>query len=129
MTNLLQWLSQQFPQGKRQNFKRMVEQGRVLINDRAARKLSREVGEADRVRVLGKEETQRGKRPGVHPCKIVHEDEDLLVIDKPAGLLTSTVPGERRATALAIVRAYIAAREPKARVGLIHRLDKDASGL
>src|SRR5262249_35193855 len=52
----------------------------------------------------------------------------------PAGLLTSTVPRERRPTALALVRAYVAARESAAResaarVGLIHRLDRDASGL
>ena len=61
--------------------------------------------------------------------KIIFEDADLLVVDKPAGLLTSTVPRERRPTLLAMVREYVAAREPRARVGLIHRLDRDASGL
>ena len=60
---------------------------------------------------------------------IIHEDAHILVVDKPAGLLTSTVPGEKRATALAIVQRYVLAREPRARIGLIHRLDKDASGL
>src|SRR5437868_987754 len=60
---------------------------------------------------------------------IVFEDRELLVVDKPAGLLTSTTPRERRATLLAMVREYVAQREPRARVGLIHRLDKDASGL
>ena len=53
----------------------------------------------------------------------------MLVIDKPAGLLTSTVARERRPTALALAREYVARREPQARVGLIHRLDRDASGL
>lgn len=60
---------------------------------------------------------------------IVYEDEDLLVVNKQAGLLTSTVPRERRPTLLAQVREYVAAREPRARIGLIHRLDRDASGL
>ena len=46
-------------------------------------------------------------------CKIIFEDDDILVIDKPAGLLTSTVPKEKRPTALALVRDYVAATSPK----------------
>ena len=59
---------------------------------------------------------------------MVFEDEDLLVVDKPAGLLTSTVARERRPTALAIVQAFYA-KEARVSVGLVHRLDRDASGL
>ena len=58
----------------------------------------------------------------------VFEDGDLLVVEKPAGLLTTSGPRDRRATALEIVKAYLAG-ERAARVGMIHRLDKDASGL
>jgi len=61
--------------------------------------------------------------------RIIHEDADVLVVDKPAGLLTSTVPRERRPTLLKMVREYIEQTDPRARVGLIHRLDRDASGL
>jgi 23S rRNA pseudouridine1911/1915/1917 synthase len=63
------------------------------------------------------------------PLRIVYEDRDVLVVDKPAGLLTSTTPREKRATLLKMVREYVARREPRARIGLIHRLDRDASGL
>src|SRR5262245_33452861 len=63
------------------------------------------------------------------PFTIVYEDDDVLVIDKPPGLLTSTVPHEKRPTALAAVREYLAQANRRARVGLIHRLDRDASGL
>ena len=70
--------------------------------------------------------THAMRRP---PFDIIYEDRDILVVDKPAGLLTSTNPRERRPTLLAMVRDYIGQREPRARVGLIHRLDKDASGL
>ncbi len=63
------------------------------------------------------------------PFAIVYEDADVLVVDKPAGLLTSTVPRERRPTLLAMVREYVEAHSPRARVGLIHRLDRDAAGL
>src|SRR5262245_66217776 len=61
--------------------------------------------------------------------RIIHEDVDILVVAKPAGLLTSTVPRERRPTLLKMVREYAAQHDPRARVGLIHRLDRDASGL
>ncbi len=60
---------------------------------------------------------------------IVYEDADILVINKPAGLLTSTVPRERRPTLLAMVREYLQSTDRRVRVGLIHRLDRDAAGL
>jgi RluA family pseudouridine synthase len=60
---------------------------------------------------------------------VIYEDADILVVDKPPGLLTSTVPREPRPTLLAQVRHYVFADEPHARIGLIHRLDRDASGL
>jgi RluA family pseudouridine synthase len=61
--------------------------------------------------------------------QVIYEDRDVLVVAKAAGLLTSTVPRERRPTLLAAVRNYVGEREPRARVGLIHRLDRDAQGL
>ena len=60
---------------------------------------------------------------------IVYEDADLLVVNKPAGLLTSTNEREKRPTLLAMVRDHVARERGKFRVGLIHRLDRDASGL
>jgi 23S rRNA pseudouridine1911/1915/1917 synthase len=63
------------------------------------------------------------------PFTIVYEDRDILVIAKPPGLLTSTVPREKRPTALKSVLEYLSRTDPRARAGLIHRLDRDASGL
>ena len=60
---------------------------------------------------------------------IIYEDADVLVVNKPAGLLTSTVPRERRPTLLALVRKHVEAGHKRARLGLIHRLDRDAAGL
>ena len=65
----------------------------------------------------------------IHPMEMVYEDESLLVVHKPAGLLTSTVPKEKRPTALAILKRYLEENDPEAILGLIHRLDRDASGL
>ncbi len=61
--------------------------------------------------------------------RVLFEDESILVLDKPGGLLTSTVPREPRPTLWAMAKDYMALREPDARVGLVHRLDKEASGI
>lgn len=130
INTLLDWLTREFPKGKKQNFKQMLELGRIRINGRLARRLNQPVREEDEVKVLSRataEDTQ--KKPTLQPLTLVYEDDDILVIDKPAGLLTSTVEGEKRATALAIVRRYVAAQKKVSPVGLIHRLDRDASGL
>lgn len=126
MALLLDFLVQKYPLAKRQTLKRMVETGRVKINGRPAQRLKQEIGELDRVQI-----SDQMDRPGpsLAPLGLIHEDADLLVINKPAGLLTSTNPREKRPTAIAIIRAYLADREPRARAGVIHRLDRDASGL
>jgi 23S rRNA pseudouridine1911/1915/1917 synthase len=126
---LLEWLTREFPRGKKQTFKRMLSDQRIMINDHAATRLSQALGEKDIVRVRSRVDQTPQHRVSLHPLRLVHEDEDILVVEKPAGLLTSTVARERRPTALAIVRNYVAAGDARAPVGLIHRLDRDASGL
>ena len=131
-TTVLDWLVQRFPTAKRQTLKRMVEAGRVRVNGRPVARLKQSIGDADRV------EVDESARPpaksavaaaGPSDVHVVYEDADLLVVHKPPGLLTSTVPREPRPTLLAKVRQYVAAIDPQARVGLIHRLDRAASGL
>jgi len=131
VTALLDWLADKYPTAKRTTLRRMVQQGRVIINGKPARSSKDPVSTDDTVEVRDQPDPQRSRTapPAALPFPIVHEDDDVLVIDKPAGLLTSTGPREKRPTALALVRAYVLGKNPRARVGLIHRLDRDASGL
>jgi len=125
---VLDWLVRKYPLAKKQTLKRMVEGQRVRVNGKPAKKLSEALSSGDAVEV----DESRPAREHKHAPRldgIVFEDVDLLVVNKPAGLLTSTGPKEKRPTLLAKVREYVKAREPDARVGLIHRLDRDASGL
>ncbi len=128
---LLDQLLLLYPAAKRTTLRRMIEAGRVRINGQAARTLKQPIAEIDKISVRDGpvQTTERRQRRPALPFAIVDEDQDLIVIDKPPGLLTSTVPREKRPTALALVRQYVAAKEPAAQVGLIHRLDRDASGL
>jgi RluA family pseudouridine synthase len=61
--------------------------------------------------------------------KLLHEDDDIIVIDKAAGLLTITTPGERRPTVVSLLAQYLQDAGKGQRVWCVHRLDKDASGL
>jgi 23S rRNA pseudouridine1911/1915/1917 synthase len=117
----------EFPTAKRTTLRRMVAEGRVTVNGRTATRLNQPLGPADRVRVVAAKRLDPATL--IVPLRVVHEDEDVLVVDKPPGLLTSTVAGEKRPTALALVKRYVAATQPRVVVGLIHRLDRDASGL
>lgn len=128
---LRDWLCQRYPQAKITTLRRMLQQGRVVVNGQVARRLDQPIGAGDVVSVsAAPKERLPARRPSsVHPLRLVFEDADLLVVEKPAGLLSSTVRHERRPTALAILRHYLAEADPAARLGLIHRLDRDASGL
>jgi len=135
---LLDRLAHDFPTAKRQTLRRMIADGRVRVNGSRATRATQTLSAADKVEVSDRaiREGKRSRggagavpRRDCAPLKIIFEDDDVLVVDKPAGLLTSTVPKEKRPTALAIVRDYVAATHPKARLGLIHRLDRDAAGL
>lgn len=73
---------------------------------------------------------RRGRADLPHGLRIVHEDAELIVVDKPAGLLTANVPGERRESVFDALKALARERAGRnARVYIVHRLDKDASGL
>ena len=63
--------------------------------------------------------------------EIVFEDESLIVINKPPGLLTIATDSEKTRTAYAQLTAYVKERSPKgdARVFIVHRLDRETSGL
>lgn len=132
---LLDWLVERFPEAKKQTLKRMAAGGRVTVNGVPARRLSQALTGEDQVVVDDAGTAPRRSAPTrpkpTHPggWQIVFEDADVLVVDKPSGLLTSTVPREPRPTLIALVRAYAAERDRRARVGLIHRLDRHASGL
>lgn len=128
---LLDWLIKRYPDAKRQTLKRMVQSGRVRIGDRRARTLRDELPDRVTVRVVDGIPSKKVATEVATPAgfSVVFEDRDILVVNKPEGLLTSTTPREPRETLLALVQKYLSRSDPDVRVGLIHRLDRDASGL
>src|SRR2546423_14961110 len=125
MPTLLEWLVQKYPNAKRQTLREVVSHGRVSINGRRAKNVKELVGEADRVAVGKKLERPRAS---IEPLKIIHEDEDVLVVNKPPGLLTSTTVRERRGPGAEILRNYLARPGPRAGAGGWARVGPGGSG-
>ncbi|MEG1720850.1 MAG: RluA family pseudouridine synthase [Pseudoflavonifractor sp.] len=71
-------------------------------------------------------EEYRAPRP---PFTILFEDDDIVVIDKPAGLLTVATEQEKVNTAYHILTDYVRGENPNARIFIVHRLDRDTSGV
>ena len=61
--------------------------------------------------------------------QVLYEDSDLLIVHKPAGLLTVSTPDERDQTAYAHLREYVREHNPRQKLYIVHRLDKFASGV
>jgi len=119
---------------------RLIAAGAVLVNDAPAR-ASRTLVRGEVVRVtLSRAQAPRPLTPHVLPLTVVYEDDAILVVDKPAGLVVHPAPGHWDDT---LLNALVARGTPLAnppggsgatadlggRPGIVHRLDKDTSGL
>jgi len=65
----------------------------------------------------------------IDKLEIIYEDNSIIVVDKPAGLLTIATATERAKTAYAVLRAYLNSKKRPERLFVVHRLDREASGL
>ncbi len=110
---------------------RLVAGGGVRVNGQVAR-ASRTLARGDRVEVLLPDhEPPRALAPHPMPLAVVYEDDHLAVIDKPAGLVVHPAPGHWDDTLVNALVARGTALSPGSagRPGIIHRLDRDTSGL
>jgi len=115
----------------RAKIQRWIAAGQVLVND-APQRASHKVRPGDRVTVNVPPPVRTALRPEAIPLEIVYEDDDLLVVNKPPGLVVHPAPGHDRGTLVnALLHHCGALREVggRERPGLVHRLDKETSGL
>ena len=113
-----------FPEASGRSLKQWLESGRIELNGRVCRDGRIMVNARDRV-VLG----TRGRVPFPRGLGLVHEDAAIVVVDKQPGLLTMATERERERTAYRLLWAYLAAQRPRARPFIVHRLDRETSGL
>lgn len=111
----------------------LIERGLVKVNGGAATKSSHKLRVGDRVEVELPAPEPSGLEAESIPLSVVYEDDDLLVIDKPAGMVVHPAPGHSGGTLVNALLAHVPEMEldmgDEARPGIVHRLDKDTSGL
>ncbi len=115
----------------RTRIEKLIRAGRVTVNGGTETRKSREIRAGDRVAVERESEETPAYVPSQSLRKL-YEDEWLLVIDKPPGLAVHPGAGEKRETILDIFRheyPRIGAMADLERPGIVHRLDKDTSGV
>jgi 23S rRNA pseudouridine1911/1915/1917 synthase len=115
------------PLGSRAQAQTLIDAGHVLVDGRARpKRLALVTGEV--VRVTPREETREAALTPT-PFGIAYEDEHLLVVDKPAGVVVHPARGHRSGTLAQALAGRAAGGEETWRAGIVHRLDRDTSGL
>lgn len=123
---LLPWLLATLAPMNRTRVKQLLQHGRVLVNGRPVTRHDHAITPTDRVTVAAEGTTDRpGTKP---PVAILYEDDALVVIDKPAGLLSVATDAEKDDTAFTRLSTLLARRKA-GRPFVVHRLDRGTSGL
>jgi 23S rRNA pseudouridine1911/1915/1917 synthase len=124
-----QALAGMFPEHSRSRLQAWLRSGRVRLNDETA-EAKRKVWGGERVSVAPEAEpAELAARAEAIALEIVHEDKHLLVVNKQAGMVVHPGSGNWRGTMLNALLHHAPALEAVPRAGIVHRLDKDTSGL
>jgi len=110
---------------------KLISDGSITVNGHVAR-ASLKLNIGDKVIVIVPPPSPGPLSPEAIPLNIIYEDDDLLVIDKPAGLTVHPAPGHPGHTLVNAILSYfphLADIGDSLRPGIVHRLDRDTSGL
>jgi 23S rRNA pseudouridine1911/1915/1917 synthase len=116
------------PLGSRARAQRLIDAGLVLVDGRARPKRHRLAG-GERVTVEPEPATAAADEAAPAPFRVAWEDDHLLVVDKPAGVVVHPARGHRGGTLAQALAGRAAGGEDAERAGIVHRLDRDTSGL
>lgn len=117
-----------FPEFSRARLQTWIREGQLTLNGRKAKPKERLIG-GEELRLEAELEPQGEWEPEAIDLDILYEDEDLLVINKPAGLVVHPAAGNHTGTLLNALLHHCPAIEGIPRAGIVHRLDKDTTGL
>jgi 23S rRNA pseudouridine1911/1915/1917 synthase len=118
------------PEFSRSHLQSLIAAGHVKVSGAVASTASRRVAAGEQIEVdLVPTAQSTAFRPEAVPLAIVHEDAHLLVVDKPAGRVVHPAPGNWSGTLLNGLLAHHREAAALPRAGIVHRLDKDTSGL
>lgn len=116
--------------GSRAAAQRAIDAGAVTVDGRVRPKRHRlSIGERVVMEQVDSRPPPDGDAGGGAPYRVAHEDEDLIVVDKPAGVVVHPAPGHRTGTLVQALQGRAAGGVDPWRPGVVHRLDRGTSGL
>lgn len=121
--SLLDFLLAHVAGQSRNSVKHLLSRGQVLVDNMPRKQFDFPLAPGQSVTILPQ------AKGAVLPFPILYEDEGLLVIHKPAGLLSVATETQKTRTAYRLAADYLRARDPRARLFVVHRLDRDTSGV
>ena len=125
------WLAERCPELTRSRLKGLIDAGDVMVNDRAA-KAGQKLATGDAVELTVPEAAPIEALPEDIPLDIVYEDSDLIVLNKPRGLVVHPAAGNERGTLVNALLHHctdLSGIAGEIKPGIVHRLDKDTTGL
>jgi 23S rRNA pseudouridine1911/1915/1917 synthase len=125
------WLAEQLPDVSRSRLQKLIEQGNVHINDQVCTSKKETLQMGDRVQLNIPDAAPLELQAESIPLDILYEDESLLILNKPVGLVVHPAPGHESGTLVNALLAHcpnLPGIGGVQRPGIVHRLDKDTSG-
>ncbi|MBF2079824.1 MAG: RluA family pseudouridine synthase [Synechococcales cyanobacterium T60_A2020_003] len=126
------WLSAQLPDLSRARIQKLIDQGQVQLNDQPCTVKKRLVQEGDRISLTIPDLEPLHLTPEPIPLDILYEDDHLIILNKPSGMVVHPAPGHSSGTLVNALLAHCGDRLSGIggvqRPGIVHRLDKDTSG-
>ena len=125
------YVGEKCPELSRTQAQRLISSSCITVNDHGA-KAGLKLNIGDRVNIIISSSLPSPLSPEAIPLNIIYEDDDLLVIDKPAGLAIHPAPGHPSHTLVNAILSHVPdlpESDDSLRPGIVHRLDKDASGV
>ena len=123
-----QALAKLFPDYSRSRLQTWLKEGQILVNGEVKRAKDKVLG-GEQVKLQVVLVSENNWEPENIPLNIVYEDEQLLVINKPAGMVVHPAAGNFNGTMLNALLHYAPELEAIPRAGIVHRLDKETSGI
>ena len=126
-SQLLDFLYAKNTNESRNNIKKYLSNHQVLVNGSCVTQFNYLIYKEDVVQI-SKNPINKTPKENVK-LDIIYEDDELIAINKPSGLLSIESDNEKSNTAYRLLKDYVSKKDKKARVFIVHRIDKDTSGV
>ncbi len=125
-TTLMPFLFECMADRKRTTVKDYLQHRQVMVRGRITTRFDEPLAPGDEVKINTTREFQTFSNPRL---QIVYEDDDIIVVNKGYGLLSIGTDKVREGTAYSMLRDYLKRKDPRNKIFVVHRLDRDTSGL